>query len=120
MKKTLFVILMFMITFNFSCPIMVRAETQYSPETTPTEASTEPSVGIKVVDILLVRPPCAVGSIISTAVYLAICIPAFIIGVDEPAAQYLVEAPWRFTSYRYIGEFNHYKDEQPIMGVWEF
>ncbi len=84
------------------------------------EAWEEPSLGIKIVDILLVRPLCVVGSTISTVTFIAISPLASIIGVGEEAARYMVEAPWRFTSFRYVGQFNHYKDEQPIMGVWDF
>lgn len=79
-----------------------------------------PSAGLKIIDVLLVRPLCVIGSTVSTAVYVAISPLVFVMGVAEPAARVMVEAPWRFTAFRYIGEFNHYTDEQPIMGVWDF
>ncbi|OPY05404.1 MAG: hypothetical protein A4E66_02446 [Syntrophus sp. PtaB.Bin001] len=106
-------------------PETVQAETQPASETAqeskqPSETWEEPSLGIKIVDILLVRPLCAVGSTISTVTFIAVSPLVSIIGVGEEAARYMVEAPWRFTSFRYVGQFNHYKDEQPIMGVWDF
>jgi len=79
-----------------------------------------PSAGLKMVDILLVRPLCLIGSTASTAVYIALSPLVHLMGIGEETARVMVEAPWRFTSCRYIGEFNHYKDEEHIMGVWEF
>jgi hypothetical protein len=35
-------------------------------------------------------------------------------GVSEPAARVLVEFPWKFTGARYLGEFHHYKNGEPI------
>lgn len=106
-------------------PEALQAEPQPASETAqeskqPAETWEEPSLGIKIVDILLVRPLCVIGSTISTVTFIAISPLASLIGVGEETARYMVEAPWRFTSFRYVGQFNHYKDEQPIMGVWDF
>ncbi|OPY14368.1 MAG: hypothetical protein A4E66_00430 [Syntrophus sp. PtaB.Bin001] len=106
-------------------PESVQAEQQPASETAvqaeqPEETWEEPSLGIKIVDIVLVRPFCAIGSTISTVTFIAISPLVSIIGVGEETARYMVEAPWRFTSFRYVGQFNHYKDEQPIIGVWDF
>ncbi|OPY77228.1 MAG: hypothetical protein A4E65_02826 [Syntrophorhabdus sp. PtaU1.Bin153] len=116
MNKILFVILTIVIVFSLQCPAIGQTEPQSGPK-----ASQEgPSIGAKVADVALVRPLCLVGSTISTAVYLVISPFAYAMGVGEPAARAMVEAPWRFTAFRHIGEFDHYTDEKPITGVWEF
>lgn len=94
--------------------------TQSATETAQEEAQEGPSVGLKIVDVLLVRPFCLIGATASTAVYIALSPLVYLMGIGEESARVMVEAPWRFTSFRYIGEFDHYKDEKPIMGVWEF
>ncbi len=74
----------------------------------------QPTTGKKVLDLLVVRPLSIVGSTLSTAFYLVtvpITVPS---GVSEPAARILVEAPWRYTGMRYLGDFNHYRDGNPI------
>jgi hypothetical protein len=38
-------------------------------------------------------------------------------GVPEASARVLVEAPWRFTGARPLGDFNNYKDGGPITTV---
>jgi hypothetical protein len=74
----------------------------------------QPTVGMKVLDLLLVRPLSIVGSALSTAFYLATVPITFPSGVSEPAARIFVEAPWRYTGMRYLGDFKHYKDGNPI------
>jgi hypothetical protein len=116
MNKILFVILTVMLVFAFTCPVIAQTEPRSGPEA----RQEGPSVGLKILDALLVRPAGLVGSTISTAAYLAISPFVFVLGLGEPTARAMVEAPWRFTSFRYVGQFNHYKDERPINGVWEF
>jgi len=137
MKELLFVILTLMVVFSFNCPVLaqteaqsvpatvqsVPAEAQSVPETTQSLPATDqkgPSVGMQILDVALVRPLCVVGSTVSTATYIAISPLVFVMGLGEPAARVMVEAPWRFTAFRYVGDFSHYRDEQPIMGVWDF
>jgi len=114
MKKILSVILVVMFIFAFTCPVTAQTRTT----SVPTVTYQQPSVGEKVVDALLVRPPCAIGAFLSTGVYLVIALPVHIIGVSDIVARAMVEAPWRFTHYRYLGEYDHYIDEKPIMGAW--
>ncbi len=74
----------------------------------------QPTTGMKVLDLLVVRPLSIVGSTITTAFYLVTAPITFPSGVSEPAARILVEAPWRYTGMRYLGDFHHYKDGNPI------
>ncbi len=79
----------------------------------------QPAVGMKVLDLLIVRPLSIVVSSASTVFY-AVTVPVtFPAGVSEPAARILVEAPWRFTGMRCLGHFNRYKDGNPITVVYE-
>lgn len=102
MKKKLSVILAIVLILSFSAPVM---------------AYEEPSVGAKIVDALLVRPACVVGSVAATAFFIATLPVTFPIGVSEQLSYAIVEAPWRFTAGRYLGEYNHYYDEKPITTV---
>ena len=77
------------------------------------------NVGMKILDLLVVRPLSIVVSTFSTALYLATVPITFPAGVSEPAARTLVEAPWRFTGARYLGEFDRYKDGNPITIFYE-
>ena len=79
----------------------------------------QPTTGMKILDLLLVRPLSIIGSSISTAFFLATVPITFPSGVSEPAARILVEAPWRYTGMRYLGDFHHYKDGNPITVVPE-
>lgn len=79
----------------------------------------EPTVGMKVLDLLVVRPLSIVVSAASTAIHIVTVPVTFPAGVSEPAARILVEAPWRFTGMRCLGHFNRYKDGNPITVVYE-
>lgn len=79
----------------------------------------QPTTGMKLLDLLLVRPVSIIGSMLSTGFYLATVPITFPSGVSEPAARILVEAPWRYTGMRYLGDFHHYKDGHPITVVPE-
>jgi hypothetical protein len=79
----------------------------------------EPTTGMKVLDLLVVRPLSIVGSTLSTAFYLVTVPITFPSGVAEPAAKIFVEAPWRYTGMRYLGDFKHYKDGNPITVIPE-
>jgi hypothetical protein len=111
--KIWFVLLTVMVICAFTCPVTAQTEMRSGPE-----ARQEAPVALKIVDILFVRPVCLVGSMASTVTYLAISPLAYVLGIATPAARTMVEGPWRFTSYRYIGQFNHYVDEQPVTGAW--
>ena len=116
MNKILFIILTMMFMFAFTCPAIAQTNPQSGPEA---GHKREASAGLKIVDVVLVRPISVVGSTISTAAYLVISPFVFVMGVAEPTARVMVEAPWRFTAFRYMGEFDHYMDERPIMGVYD-
>lgn len=116
MKKILFVILTVVFVVAMISP--VAAQTDQEPARAAKQEGAP--LGLKIVDIVFVRPVCVVGSVVSTAAYVAISPVVFIMGVAEPAARAMVEAPWRFTTYRYVGQFDHYEDGKPINGVWEF
>lgn len=75
------------------------------------------SVGMKVLDVALVRPLSAVGSVASTALFLGTLPVTFLTGISDPSAYLFVIAPWRFTSSRYVGEFEAYRDGGDIFGV---
>ena len=107
MKKILFIIFTIMFIFSFTLPVI--AQTEQQPIQTATTKE-EPSIGIKILDVLLLRPICVVGSTISTAAYLAISPLAFVMGLGEEALETMVEEPWQFTSCRYVGDFNNYKE----------
>lgn len=107
MKKILNSVLLLMLIFALFCPVCMA---QNNP----------PSAGLKIVDALLVRLPCVAASAGSTAIYVAISPLTYLMGIGEPLSRVMVEAPWRFTSARYLGEFDHYKDEGPITVIDEW
>jgi len=99
-NKTLCIILAVAFIFTFTCPVLAE----------------EPSAGSKVVDLLLVRPISLVGATVSTGAYLVMSVPLAIMGGAETASRTMVDAPWRFTNQRYLGDFSHYKDNMSIAG----
>jgi len=78
-----------------------------------------PPFGLKVVDLVVIRPVSAGVATISTAFFVVTSPLTFVFGVAEPAARILVEAPWRFTGLRYLGDFEQYKDGKHITAVTE-
>lgn len=77
------------------------------------------SVGIKILDLIIVRPISAGVACASTIFYIGTSPLTYSIGVGEPSARILVEAPWRFTAARYLGDFDHYKDGKTVVTVSE-
>ncbi len=73
-----------------------------------------PSAGMVVLDLLFVRPVCVAGALTSTALCIVTMPAAYLTGVGEQSARLLVEAPWRFTTGRPLGEFSTYRDGDPI------
>jgi hypothetical protein len=78
-----------------------------------------PPVGMKILDLIVVRPISASVACVSTAFCAGTMPLAYVIGVGEQSARVLIEAPWRFTGGRYLGDFYHYKDGKPITVVQE-
>ena len=104
MKKRVNIVLVVLVVLFFlfiSCSAALAAE--------------KPSVGLQIVDLILVRPTSLAVAAASTGFLICVSPVVYVIGVSEPAMDILLVAPWRFTGCRYLGEFNHYKDEQPIM-----
>ncbi|MDD4592775.1 MAG: hypothetical protein PHG06_20475 [Parabacteroides sp.] len=108
MRKFIFCIVMLVVLS--SIPVFA--------ENTPVKH--DPSAGLMIVDALLVRPTCLTGAIISSATFVAIAIPVHLLGYSTRLSKAMVYAPWRFTSYRNLGEFGTYKDgKNMIGGEWE-
>jgi hypothetical protein len=63
------------------------------------------NVGLQLVDAILVRPPAAIISTVSTALYMVTTPLTFVIDVDEQTADALVVWPWRLTVGRPLGYF---------------
>lgn len=85
----------------------------FTPVIATAQEGTQPSSGAVVGD-LLIRPFTAAGSIVTTSFGIATMPLAFIMGVGEQWARIAIEAPWRFTVARPLGEFNNYYDGNPI------
>lgn len=77
------------------------------------QESIQPSSGAVAGDLLM-RPFTAAGSIVTTSVCMVTMPLAFIMGVGEQWARIAIEAPWRFTVARPLGEFDKYYDGNPI------
>jgi len=88
MNKILFIILTMMFMFAFTCPAIAQTNPQSGPEA---GHKREASAGLKIVDVVLVRPISVVGSTISTAAYLVISPFVFVMGV---AAQHQTKQDW--------------------------
>lgn len=93
--------------------------TLFSSSVLAQEIRENPPVGLKVLDILVIRPISATVASASTVFCVGTMPLAFITGIGEPSARILIEAPWRFTAGRYLGDFSHYKDGKPITVVQE-
>ncbi len=102
---------------NLMLIITVLLLTLFSSSALAGETREEPSVVIKILDLVIIRPISVGVATASTALCIGISPLAYLIGVGEPTARVLVEAPWRFTGMRYLGDFEHYKDGRPITVV---
>ena len=93
--------------------------TLFSSSVLAQELRENPPAGLKVLDILLVRPVSGLVACATTAFCVGTMPLAYVWGIGEPSARILIEAPWRFTAGRYLGDFYHYKDGKPITVVQE-
>jgi hypothetical protein len=107
MKKIIMVLLLLSL---LSIPSMSIAQQGNQPEPCP-------DIGIKIVDLMIVRPLCIGVSAASTGLCAGLSPLTCIMGVGEASTRVLVEAPWRFTCARPLGDFTHYKDGKPITVV---
>ena len=103
MKKEIFVVLL--VAMLLAVPIS---------QAYGDEADGKPPVALKVVDVVIVRPVSAAVAAGLTAVSVGTMPLAYVCGIGEHSARILIEAPWRFTAARKIGEFDSYKDGKPI------
>jgi hypothetical protein len=103
MKKFAFILVTIVFVVSASA---VSAESASSKENAP--------VVLKIIDLAIVRPVSAVVATGLTGVCIGSMPLAYVAGVGEESARILVEAPWRFTGARYLGDFHNYKDGEPI------
>ena len=82
----------------------------------PKRADVRGSWGLKILDVGLVRPVGIATSLASTALDIGLLPITLPEGIAPGLADYMVEAPWRFTTYRYVGHFNAYRDGADILG----
>ena len=71
-------------------------------------------VALMVLDVAIVRPLSACAATGLTVFYVGISPLAYSIGVGEQSARIFVEAPWRFTAMRPLGDFDNYRDGKSI------
>lgn len=108
MKNIKIVILLIMMVILFS-PFAFASDVQ----------QTRPTAAMKILDLIIVRPLSIPVAAVSTGLFLGTLPITFTTGVSEYAARALVEAPWRFTNARCLGDFDHYKDCKPITNICE-
>jgi hypothetical protein len=66
--------------------------------------------GAKIVDVAVVRLLSVPVAFVTSGIYTGLSPLLHLMGVSEPAADYLVLGPWRFTSFREVGCFGTYRD----------
>ena len=112
MPKVLNLLIVFIMIMVMACSCAFANEKESQTTSDPVY---QPSVGLKIVDALFVRIPMIGASSISTAVFIVISPVVYCIGIGEPMARAMVEAPWRFTAARPLGDFTgRTKDGKPI------
>jgi hypothetical protein len=88
----------------------------YAPSGEYTAKFKEASVGMKIVDVALVRFPSAVLSLASTVLFIGTLPLTLPTGTTYDLATYMVNVPWRFTGFRPYGNFSEYKDRRTVEG----
>ena len=99
--------------------VVLAIVTLFSSSVLAQELRENPPVGLKILDIIVIRPVSASVACVTTAFCVGTMPLAYVTGIGEPSARILIEAPWRFTAGRYLGDFYHYKDGKPITVVQE-
>ena len=74
----------------------------------------EPSVGMKILDALVIRPPSLLATLGSTAAYLGTLPFTYPTGIAPEVGRYMMIVPWRWTTARFLGDFHHYKDGRTV------
>jgi hypothetical protein len=109
---------------NFICTVLT-AVTLLAAPAAMAERDDGPQPGslapgwLMAIDFVFVRPPSFVLSIASTAAYIAFLPITYPIGAatgPRGLTPVLVNAPWRFTTSRYYGDFANYRDHRTITG----
>lgn len=118
-KKVLNILLVLSLLLILFSSRGLTAETTDKPPVTndncpTTEHTKKTPVAAKIFDVLIVRPISIVMASASTGICIVTLPFTFITGVSEESASVLIEAPWRYTTARFLGEWDHYKDEKPI------
>ena len=103
----------------FSILATLAVLTLFSSSVLAQEFRENPPVGLKILDVIVVRPISASVASASTAFCVGAMPLAYVTGIGEQSARVLIEAPWRFTAGRYLGDFHHYKDGKPITVIQE-
>lgn len=81
----------------------------------PTAGLAHPGVADKILDVAVVRPLGLLFALSGTGLYLGTMPLTYMTGLSEPAARFLVLAPWRYTSARVVGDFGTYQDGLDIV-----
>ena len=71
-------------------------------------------------DLVLIRPPSLVLSLVSTGVFVATLPITYPIGAATGPSSlptYMVTFPWRFTTSRYYGNISEYRDHRTPLGA---
>jgi hypothetical protein len=76
----------------------------------------EPALATQILDASLVRPLALVVATASSGVFLGTLPLTWLTGVGDEAAHLLVEAPWRYTAGRVLGDFDRYEDGRDLFG----
>ena len=77
-----------------------------------------PALGLKLLDLLIVRPLSAGVAGITTLAYIATFPVTYALGISEESEQILVEHPGRFAHARELGELDRYIDDPPEIPVY--
>jgi hypothetical protein len=76
----------------------------------------EPAWSEQLADAVLVRPLAMLGALASTGVFVATLPLTFPMGIGDDCAHVLMEAPWRFTAGRVLGDLRRYNDGRNLLG----
>lgn len=103
------------IAIFLAAPTATAAKCNYAP-TEHTAAFREAHVGLKIVDVALVRLPMFALSLGSTVLYIATLPLTIPTGTSIDLAARMVQVPWRFTARRPYGNFSQYEDRRTVEG----
>ena len=99
-----------------SIVLIVLTLTFFSSFASAQELGRPETVPFKILDLIIVRPISAGVSCLTTALYLGTFPLTYVAGESEQSEKILVEAPWKFTHERALGELIRYRDDVPEIG----